>query len=47
MRRKLSYDVPINEEKVMETICVSKSAFLSGEAEQMVSPGEFFFYRAS
>ena len=46
MRRKLSYDVPINEEKVMETICVSKSAFLFGEAEQMVSPGEFLFLQS-
>ena len=46
MRRKLSYDVPINEEKVMETIAVSKAAFLSGEAEQMVSPGEFLFLQS-
>ena len=46
MRRKLSYDVPINEERVMETIVVSKSAFLSGEAEQMVSPGEFLFLQS-
>ena len=46
MRRKLSYDVPINEERVMETIAVSKSAFLSGEAEQMVSPGEFLFLQS-
>ena len=46
MRRKLTYDVPINEERVMETIAVSKSAFLSGEAEQMVSPGEFLFLQS-
>ena len=46
MRRKLSYDVPINEERMMETIAVSKSAFLSGEAEQMVSPGEFLFLQS-
>ena len=39
MRRELVYDVPVNEEKVMETIVVSKAAFLSGESEQMVSPG--------
>ena len=43
MRRKLSYDVPINEERVIETIAVSKSAFLSGELEQTVSPKEFLF----
>ena len=47
MKRKLSYDVPVNEEKVMETIAVSKSAFLSGEAEHMVSPGEFLFLQSS
>ena len=46
MRRKLSYNVPINEENVMETIAVSKAAFLSGEAEQMVSPGEFLFLQS-
>ena len=46
MRKELTYDVPINEEKVMETIAVSKSAFLSGEAEQMVSPGEFLFLQS-
>ena len=43
MRRKLSYNVPINEENVMETIAVSKAAFLSGELEQTVSPKEFLF----
>ena len=47
MRRKLTYDVPINEEKMMETIAVSKTAFLSGEAEKMVSPGEFLFLQSS
>ena len=47
MRRKLTYDVPINEERVMETIAVSKSSFLSGEAEHMVSPGEFLFLQSS
>ena len=46
MRKELTYDVPINEEKVKETIAVSKSAFLSGEAEQMVSPGEFLFLQS-
>ena len=47
MRRRFTYDIPINEDKVMETIAVSKSAFLSGEAEQMVSPGEFLFLQSS
>ena len=47
MNRKLTYDVSINEEKVMEAIAVSKSAFLSGEAEHMVSPGEFLFLQSS
>ena len=46
MRRKLSYDMPINEEKVMKIIAVSKAAFLSGEAEQMVSPGEFLIMQS-
>lgn len=46
MRKEPTYDVPINEEKVMETIAVSKSAFLSGEAEHMVSPGEFLFLQS-
>ena len=46
MRRKLYYDVPINEEKVKETIVASKASFLSGEAEQMVSPGEFLFLQS-
>ena len=46
MRRKLSYDMPINEEKVMETIAVSKAAFLSGESEQVVSPGEFLIMQS-
>ena len=46
MRRTLTYDVPINEEKMMHTIAVSKSAFLSGEAAQMVSPGEFLFLQS-
>ena len=46
MRRKLSYDMPINEEKVMETIAISKAAFLSGESEQMVSPSEFLIIQS-
>ena len=46
MRRKLSYDVPINEERVIETIAVSKAAFLSGESEQVVSPSEFLFLQS-
>ena len=47
MRKQFTCDIPINEEKVMETIAVSKSAFLSGEAEHMVSPGEFLFLQSS
>ena len=46
MRKKLTYDVPINEEKVKETIVASKASFLSGEAEQIVSPGEFLFLQS-
>ena len=46
MRKELTYDVPINEEKVKETIVASKASFLSGEAEQMVSPGEFLFLQS-
>jgi len=46
MRRTLTYDIPINEDKMMETIVVSQSAFLSGEAEQMVSRGEFLFLQS-
>ena len=46
MRRKLSYDMPINEEKVMKTIAVSKAAFLSGESEKMTSPSEFLIIQS-
>ena len=46
MRRKLSYNVPINEENVMETIAVSKAAFLSGESEKMTSPSEFLIIQS-
>ena len=46
MRRTLTYDIPINEDKMMETIVVSQSAFLSGEAEQTVSHGEFLFLQS-
>ena len=46
MRKELTYDVLVNEEKVMQTIAVSKAAFLSGEAEQMVSPGVFLFLQS-
>ena len=46
MRRKLSYDVPINEERVIETIAVSKAAFLSGESEKMTSPSEFLIIQS-
>lgn len=41
MKRKFTYDLPINEDKVMETIAVSRSAFLSGESERSLSHGEF------
>lgn len=43
MRSDFNYEIPIKEEKVMQTIAVSKSAFLSGELEQTVSPKEFLF----
>ena len=46
MRRKITYDIPFSEEKVMETIAVSKAAFLSGESEQAVSPGEFLIMQS-
>ena len=46
MRKELTYDVLVNEEKVMQTIAVSKAAFLSGEAEQRVSPGEFLIMQS-
>ena len=46
MRKELTYDVPINEGKVKETIVASKASFLSGEAEQMVSPSEFLFLQS-
>ena len=41
MTDKFFYDIPINEEKVMETIAVSKTAFLSMEAERNLSHLEF------
>lgn len=46
MRKKFTCDIPINEEKVKETIVVSKAAFLSGESEQVVSPSEFLFIQS-
>lgn len=46
MTDKFSYDISINEEKVMETIAVSKSAFLAGESEQMISHAEFLHYQS-
>lgn len=46
MRRKLTYDLPVSEEKVIQTIAVSKAAFLSGEVEQRVSPGEFLIIQS-
>ena len=41
MRRKLAYDIPVSEEKVMKTIAVSKAAFLSAEADRNLSHLEF------
>lgn len=38
MRRRSTFDIPINEEKVVQTISVSKSALLSAEAERTLSP---------
>ena len=46
MRRTLTYDIPVSDEKVMQTIAVSKSAFLAGEAERSLSPGEFLFMQS-
>ena len=46
MRRTLTYDIPINEDKMMETIVVSQSAFLSGEAEHALSPWEFLYLQS-
>ena len=46
MRRKFPYDIPVSEEKVMETIAVSKSAFLSGELERTLSHGEFLLQQS-
>ena len=41
MRRKFTCHIPVSEEKVMETIAVSKAAYLSGESERTLSHGEF------
>jgi len=46
MRREFTYDIPINEDKVRDTIAVSKATFLSGEAERTVSPAEFLFLQS-
>jgi len=46
MRKKFTCDIPTNEEKVKETIATSKAAFLSGESEQIVSPGEFLIMQS-
>ena len=46
MRRTLTYDIPVSEERVMQTIAVSKSAFLSGESEKMTSPSEFLIIQS-
>ena len=42
-KNKLSCDIPINEKKLAETIAISKSAYLSGEAQQTLSQMEFLF----
>ena len=41
MRREFTYDIPINEDKVMETIAVSEAAFLSAEAKRSLSHLKF------
>lgn len=46
MTPKLTYDIPINEKKVAETIAVSKSAFLYGESQRTVSKIEFLFLQS-
>ena len=46
MIRKLSGDITIQEEKVLETIAASKAAFLSGESERTVSSMEFLFLQS-
>ena len=46
MRRRFTYDIPINEDKVMKTIAISKAAFLSGESEKMTSPSEFLIIQS-
>ena len=46
MRRKLTYDIPVSEEKVMQTIAVSKAAFISGEAERTLSHRDFLFLQS-
>ena len=40
---KYKFDIPIDESKLQQTIAVSKSAFLAGEAEQTVSHAEFLY----
>ena len=46
MRKKITYDISVSEEKVMETITVSKTAFLSGESESTLSAGEFLLQQS-
>ena len=41
MSKKFTYDIPINEDKVRDTIAVSKAAFLSAEAKHSLSHLEF------
>ena len=46
MNRNMICDVPVSEEKLLETIAVSKSAFLFGESEQTVSRLDFLFLQS-
>ena len=46
MNSRLMYDIPVNEEKLQETIVVSKLFLYAGESERTVSPREFLFLQA-
>ncbi|MBE5971961.1 MAG: hypothetical protein E7246_05520 [Lachnoclostridium sp.] len=46
MNRNMICDVPVSEEKLLETIAVSKSSFLFGESEQTVSRLDFLFLQS-
>lgn len=43
MKHSLHWEIPCDEEKIRETISVSKAAFLAGESEQTVSHLEFLY----